>query len=120
MCGASLSPDPRDSKSCVRASEQKIPGRDLALQATRDRDGERRHKAAANMPRKNRTAPCEPICPTEFPVRASQASNASCETARRLLAMFPVLISYCLAYYHPSNMSRGKSGVAEGDIGVRR
>jgi hypothetical protein len=78
----------------ARAHARKIPERDLALQATHDRDDAQKHKAAANMPRKNWTALSGPMRPTEFPERASRGSNAWCGTERLLPAMFPVSVSW--------------------------
>ena len=114
MYGVSLSPDPRDSTSFFRASEQKSPGPDLALRETHDRDGGQTYTAVANMLRKNPKVLSATMRPTEFPERTRQLSSALFETAHLPPAMFPVSISYRLAYYHHSNMSRAKSGVAEG------
>src|SRR6266705_2139132 len=78
----------------ARAHARKIPVRDLALPMMRDRDGERRYKAAASRLRRNSKAPFAKMCPTEFPERASRASNASFEMQLLLLAMFQVSVSW--------------------------
>src|SRR5215471_5752517 len=114
MYGASLSPDPRDSTSFFRASGQKSLGPDLALRETHDRDGGQKYTAVANMPRRNPRVLSATMCPTEFPEHARRLSSALFETAHLPPAMFPVSISYRVAYYHRSNMSRAKSSVAEG------
>jgi hypothetical protein len=110
MCGASLCPGPRDSTSFVRVSERKSLGPDLALRETRDRDGGQKYTAAANMHRRNPRVLSLTMRPTEFPERTRRLSSALFETAHLPPAMFPVSISYCVAYYYPSNMSRAKSG----------
>src|SRR5262249_29271133 len=114
MYGVSLSPDPRDSTSFFRASERKNLGPDLALRGTHDRDGGQKYTAVANMPRRNPRVLSATMCPTAFPEHAKRLSSASFETAHLPPAMSPVSISYRLAYYHRSNMSRAKSSVAEG------
>src|SRR5215470_18618395 len=114
MYGAFLSPDPRDLTSFFRASEQKSPGPDLALRETHDRDGGQKYTAVANMPRRNPRVLSATMRPTAFPQHVRRVSSALFESAHLPPAMFPVSISYCLAYYHHSNMSRPKSGGADG------
>src|SRR5262249_16924854 len=112
-CGDDPSPDPRGSACFVRADGQRNLGQGLALQAKRGRGDEERRKAAANTLRRRSIKPW-PIAWARHPALAKPRSSASFETARLPPATFPVLISYSLAYYHHSNMSRGKSGVADG------
>src|SRR5262249_42777425 len=100
--------------SFFRASEQKSLGPDPALRETRDRDGGQKYTAAANMPRKNPRVLFATTLATEFRAHARPLSSALFETAHLPPAMFPVSISYRLAYYQHSNMSRAKSGAAEG------
>src|SRR5215467_4586354 len=114
MYGASLSPDPHDSTSFFRASEQKSPGPDPALRETHDRDGGQMYTAVASMPRRNPRVLSATMRRTAFPERTRRLSSALFETAHLPPAMFPVSISYRLAYYHRTNMSRAKSGVVEG------
>src|SRR5215471_13686453 len=116
MYGASLSPDPRDSTSFFRASEQKTPGPDPVPRKTHDRDGGQKYTAAANMPRRNPRVLSATMRPSEFPEHARRLSSALFETAHLPPAMFPVSISYRLAYYHHSNKSRAKSVLPMGEI----
>src|SRR5436305_5385230 len=94
MCGAVPSPDLRDSTCFAQADGQKNLGQDPALQVTHVRDGAKTRKAAASRLRRNSKAPFVTMCPTEFPERASRASNASCGTGLLLLAMFQVSVSW--------------------------
>ena len=102
MYGVSLSPGPRDSTSFVQASEQKSPGPDLALREMRDRDGGQKYTAVANMLRRSPRVLSATMRPTAYPERTRRLSNALFETAHLPPAMFPVSISYRLAYYHHS------------------
>src|SRR5438874_3791634 len=94
MCGAGLSPDLRDLTCFAQADGQKNLGQDPALREKRDREGARRHKAAASRLRRNSKAPSALMSLTEFLGRAGQGSSASSETQLLLPAMFRVSVSW--------------------------
>src|ERR1700719_2241336 len=78
----------------VRAHARKIPERDLALRAMRDRDDVQKHKAAANTLHRNWTAPSGPMSRTGFLRHAAPWSSVSFVMQLRLLAMFQVSVSW--------------------------
>src|SRR5205814_8646042 len=94
MCGDGLCPALRESTYSIRADRRKHLGLGPALQGTSVLDDAETHKAAANMPHKNWTAPSAPIFRTEFLGRAGQGSSASFETQLLLPVMFLVSVSW--------------------------
>src|SRR5437588_12609317 len=94
MCAAYPSPGRRGSMCFARAGARKNPEQDLALPATRVRDGAKTRKAAASRLRRNSKAPSALMSLTEFLGRAGQGSSASFETQLLLPAMFQVSVSW--------------------------